>query len=113
MIPPPDPVPREQELHARCHDVVCNASRQHPRGDAARGCSCGGRDAARAELAALRSALSTLVQQWEESVTHYESARAGDWEAIARLVVLEMCAEELRACLSPTERPQVYTSYPV
>ena len=43
-----------ESIHQHCHDLVCNASRDHARGASGVGCSCDGRDAAYAELRALR-----------------------------------------------------------
>lgn len=44
-----------QELHRDCHDLVCNGSREHPRGAVGVSCSCRGRDTAYAELNALKA----------------------------------------------------------
>lgn len=71
------------ELHAHCHDLVCNADRKHPRGASLVGCSCRGRDTRQAEL----------TQQLAALTEAHERLKADQRELVAALVTLMAATE--------------------
>lgn len=72
-----DPARPVAPLHAQCHDVVCNGSRDHPRGASGVCCSCQGRSTAYAELEQCRADLAVERAQRQHLETDLAALRAG------------------------------------
>jgi len=75
-FPAVEPTP-EPPTHERCHDLVCNASRDHHRGAKGVGCSCAGRDAAYQELAALKPTGAPAPCVWQLNAGNRYSTTCG------------------------------------
>lgn len=78
------------ERHNDCHDLVCNASREYPRGARGVGCSCGYRDSMPAQYeelvrAVLRFSTSPREQWAHAAIVMLAEAHAEDSQTMDRL----------------------------
>ena len=66
----------QSQSHSQCHDVVCNGSRNHPRGTEGVSCSCGSRDSRNSEERnRLRGLLKRMVEEWEARPMNFVALR--------------------------------------
>jgi hypothetical protein len=61
---------KTQATHDQCHDLVCNGSRQHPRGVKGHSCSCRGRDTAYLDAEKYKSDLAEAVEVLRDVVEY-------------------------------------------